>query len=270
MTSLELLKLRENLTIYEAHQYFIKSTVTNDESLSIDYIVNLINDGLLSLHLNPENFSMKIICSVTDDDCIEYICNECRLLGEQKITKAYLSRAKDSLITLNKETALLGDVLVDEVSEVIQRLAKLDDTPEHIKKDIEDTNKNAYKFLKRKKSILSKPLKVNINHYGLYVKRLEIEELLAASQPEQKPYKRRDEYKQPQREELILDQIIKLGYSPTKLPRRDSGKTGIKAKVRKLLDGQGVFEAPSAFNEAWKRLRAKERKGEKGGIAELK
>lgn len=267
MTSLELLKLRENLTISEAHQYFIKSTVTNDEGLSIDYIVNLINDGLLSLHLNPESFSMKIICSVTDDDCIEYICNECRLLGEQKITKAYLSRAKDSLITLNKETALLGDVLVDEVSEVIQRLAKLDDTPEHIKKDIEDTNKNAYKFLKRKKSILSKPLKVNINHYGLYVKRLEIEELLAASQPEQKPYKKSGEYKYQTQDRLILEQIKALGYDPQALPKQEQGKNGIKAVVRKLLDGQGVFKAHNAFNDAWKRLR---KYGMEGGIVELK
>ncbi len=270
MTSLELLKLRENLTISEAHQYFIKSTVTNDESLSIDYIVNLINDGLLSLHLNPESFSMKIICSVTDDDCIEYICNECSLVGEQKIKNSYLSSTKGSLVILNKETALLGDVLVDEVSEVIQRLAKLDDTPEHIKKDVEDTNKNAYKFLKRKKSILSKPLKVNINHYGLYVKRLEIEELLAASQPEQKLYKKRDEYKKTQQDELILDQIKKLDYSPTELPARKRGSAGVKAEVRELLDGKGVFTSRTAFDEAWKRLRAKEREGKKGGIAELK
>lgn len=274
MSGLEF-KLRKNLTISEAHQYLAKSIGTKDGNLSVKYIVNLINDGLLSLYLTPENFSTEIICSVIDDDCIEYIGNGCHLAGEQKIINAYLS-TKGNLVILNENTTLLGDLFVNGESEIVQKLARRSDTPEHIKKDVEDTNKYAYKFLMRKNSSLSKSLSVSPDHYGLHIKKLQIDEVikklqidevLTASQPEQKPNKKSVEYKYKTQDRLILNAITELGYSPTKLPRRDSGKTGIKAKVRKLLDGQGVFEAHNAFNDAWKRLR---KYGMEGGIVELK
>ena len=54
-----------------------------------------------------------------------------------------------------------------------------------------------------------------------------------------------------QQEEEILRVLQELGYEPNKLPKRISGKPGVKAEVCKVLNWQG-----KRFDKAWERLRA--------------
>jgi hypothetical protein len=61
----------------------------------------------------------------------------------------------------------------------------------------------------------------------------------------------------------VLDEIKRLGYEPTQLPKRISGKRTVKADVNAALDGNPLFIAPTAFKRAWDELRSK------GHIAEM-
>ena len=58
-------------------------------------------------------------------------------------------------------------------------------------------------------------------------------------------------------EEAILEAIRKFGYNPQKLPKNDEGKSGIKAKVSNELKASPFFDAKTAFNKAWERLRSR-------------
>ena len=54
---------------------------------------------------------------------------------------------------------------------------------------------------------------------------------------------------------LILEQIKALGYDSQALPKQERGKAGVKKEVRDELDNKEPFEARTAFNQSWKRLR---------------
>lgn len=54
---------------------------------------------------------------------------------------------------------------------------------------------------------------------------------------------------------LILEQIDALGYDPRALPKQDKGAAGVKKEVKDKLDKKEPFEARTAFDESWKRLR---------------
>ena len=57
-------------------------------------------------------------------------------------------------------------------------------------------------------------------------------------------------------EESILSVITSLGYVKNLLPRRDPGKSGVKALIRKELAKDPLFTAPRAFDKAWEQLRS--------------
>lgn len=54
---------------------------------------------------------------------------------------------------------------------------------------------------------------------------------------------------------LILEQIDALGYDPKALPKQVAGMAGVKKEVKDKLDKKEPFEARTAFDESWKRLR---------------
>lgn len=58
-----------------------------------------------------------------------------------------------------------------------------------------------------------------------------------------------------QQDKAILNAIVELGHDPLNLPINPSGGSGVKAKVRSLLDGRGLFNGPTVFKHAWDRLR---------------
>lgn len=60
-------------------------------------------------------------------------------------------------------------------------------------------------------------------------------------------------YKYQQQQELILKVLIELGYNPECLPKPHN-KGGAKAQVKSELTGKSPFDAPSAFDNAWKVL----------------
>lgn len=53
----------------------------------------------------------------------------------------------------------------------------------------------------------------------------------------------------------ILKALLDAGYDPEALPKNDSGRSGVKKEVRDKLDGKAPFEAETAFDDSWKRLR---------------
>jgi hypothetical protein len=59
-----------------------------------------------------------------------------------------------------------------------------------------------------------------------------------------------------EQEAAILETIRKFGYDPQRLPKNDEGKSGVKARVCDALKASPLFEAKTAFNKAWDRLRA--------------
>lgn len=56
-------------------------------------------------------------------------------------------------------------------------------------------------------------------------------------------------------EQAILDAIKELGVDPTALPPKAPGKSGVKAAVKLRLGKTPLFSSPSAFKNAWDRLR---------------
>lgn len=77
-----------------------------------------------------------------------------------------------------------------------------------------------------------------------------------ASKLEQQPPKPR--LKLRDQEKAILDKIVELGCTPTQLPKNVAGKSGIKSAIKHALSSNLLFEAPTAFNKAWERLRRNE------------
>lgn len=64
-------------------------------------------------------------------------------------------------------------------------------------------------------------------------------------------------------EEIILTYIKELGYEPTRLPRNEPGRKGIKAEVRAEIEiGQEPFKTLKIFNNVWQRLREEKLIGE--------
>lgn len=63
------------------------------------------------------------------------------------------------------------------------------------------------------------------------------------------------ELKYQTQDRLILEQIKALGHDPQALPKQERGKAGVKKEVRDELDNKEPFEARTAFNQSWKRLR---------------
>ncbi len=57
-----------------------------------------------------------------------------------------------------------------------------------------------------------------------------------------------------EQQKLILRTIKRLGYDPLRLPKEESGHSGVKSLVREELDGKEPFEARTAFNNAWQEL----------------
>lgn len=60
-------------------------------------------------------------------------------------------------------------------------------------------------------------------------------------------------------EQAILDAIKELGFDPTAFPPKAPGKRGVKSVVRTRLVKSPLFESPSAFKNAWDRLRDTDR-----------
>lgn len=65
------------------------------------------------------------------------------------------------------------------------------------------------------------------------------------------------ENKQRQRaqETLIIEELIKHGYSPKHLRRDKPGQRGIKSEIRSALSTEPLFSGSSTFKKAWERLR---------------
>jgi hypothetical protein len=64
--------------------------------------------------------------------------------------------------------------------------------------------------------------------------------------------------KMEQQKDIILDEIIKLGYDPKCLPKND-GKPGVKSKVRDFLSSNSLFKGSKIFDRAWDDLRKAKR-----------
>lgn len=70
--------------------------------------------------------------------------------------------------------------------------------------------------------------------------------------PAEKP---RPRLKMLDQEDAILGEIRRIGHDPKYLPKNQSGKPGIKAKIREALKSNPLFDGSKVFNHAWDRLR---------------
>lgn len=59
----------------------------------------------------------------------------------------------------------------------------------------------------------------------------------------------------------IKAEIRKLGHDPKNIPSNDPGKDGVKAQVRKALEGSPLFKATTAFRKAWEEVNRDAREG---------
>lgn len=66
--------------------------------------------------------------------------------------------------------------------------------------------------------------------------------------------KKAGQYKQLLQENKIIETIKILGHDPLKFPKNPSGKPGIKAKIREIVDLVYPFEGTTTFDKAWERL----------------
>lgn len=57
-----------------------------------------------------------------------------------------------------------------------------------------------------------------------------------------------------EQEDAILEEIRRQGLDPEALPWEPPGKAGIKAAIRKSLDGSPPFDGSTIFDKAWDRL----------------
>ena len=69
---------------------------------------------------------------------------------------------------------------------------------------------------------------------------------IEGSKPEKKKFR--------QQEELIMSEIMRLGYDCKKLPKNSSGKAGVKAEIRACLLEHPLFPGTKIFDNAWERL----------------
>ena len=53
----------------------------------------------------------------------------------------------------------------------------------------------------------------------------------------------------------ILAAIRSAGHDPRRLPVNETGKPGVKAAIREVLGGEGLFVGATVFGKAWERLR---------------
>lgn len=60
-----------------------------------------------------------------------------------------------------------------------------------------------------------------------------------------------------QQEHAVLEIIKELGHNPKCLPVNTPGKAGVKAEVRKRLDGHPLFKGSTIFEKTWERLRSR-------------
>ena len=61
--------------------------------------------------------------------------------------------------------------------------------------------------------------------------------------------------RQQAQDQAIMRLIRKEGHDPLQLPKNEPGKPGIKATVRKALQGDLLFTGATVFEKAWERLR---------------
>lgn len=66
---------------------------------------------------------------------------------------------------------------------------------------------------------------------------------------------RQPEQRQAQQESAILNEIQHIGHNPLQMPKNNGGRKGIKSLVRDNLAKSDLFEASTAFDKAWERLR---------------
>jgi len=60
--------------------------------------------------------------------------------------------------------------------------------------------------------------------------------------------------KQQLRKEIILETIMQLGFDPLNPPMRESGKSGMKCRVREALKDHLLFESKGSFDKTWEKL----------------
>ncbi len=56
-------------------------------------------------------------------------------------------------------------------------------------------------------------------------------------------------------EDAILSIIRQMGYVPSELPKQKLGVSGIKKRVKEALGNEELWQARTAFEHAWERLR---------------
>ena len=55
-------------------------------------------------------------------------------------------------------------------------------------------------------------------------------------------------------DKAILQEIKKLGFKPSEIPKNKPGKPGAKASIRAGLSKNNLFVGSTVFNKAWKRM----------------
>lgn len=106
MRKLALLKLKDNLTVYEAGDYLAEGAGVDSE-LPFAHVVDLVNEGKLNLYLYPAGLRKKLFIDYDS----ELEGNECELRGEQKFISVFLNTCA---YTLHVEAGaeIEGDVFV--------------------------------------------------------------------------------------------------------------------------------------------------------------
>ncbi|GEM_PF-6764016 len=54
----------------------------------------------------------------------------------------------------------------------------------------------------------------------------------------------------------MLQELRRQNYDPLALPKNPPGRPGVKAAIRKAIDGKGLFAGGTVFDKSWERLSA--------------
>ena len=110
MSIIGLLKLKDNLTVYEAGSYLAELMGVEDKFFFV-HIMGLVNEVKLNLYLNPLGLPERSQSQINYDQVFEG--NTTTLRGEQKITNVYLDSCAYTLY-VKADAEITGDIFVGE------------------------------------------------------------------------------------------------------------------------------------------------------------
>ena len=262
-----LLSLKDNLTIAEAGDYLV-GILGVESASSFSYIAGLVNEQKINIYINSTLLGIHYTCSnLSIEDIIDNNVSFGR--DELKFKVVYL-RGKESLAGIsgtveveiaNRKKANAFYSVSLSGNEDVLHIRDNDRGDVVIQGEVliyQDFGNGFVLPPPLKKGMLTKATEIAIYGNGFfYIKRKEIDTLVAATQPEQAP---QEDFIKPElgkhgkQEIIILEKIQELGYHPKQLPPYEVGKKGVRSELREVLKEHDLFQSKTGFSKAWERL----------------